>query len=263
MQESWDVVLLTGATGVIGHEIAVSLAAVPSLEVVLGGRDERKVSAEVERVRSQTGGRVRGLTFDVSSKADITRIKEAWEGPLHALINNASVAPRERTTTKEGLETIFATNVMGYVWMMEAFAPLLSASRPSRVVNVASHWAGDLDEGDLQFETRSYDNNQAYRQSKAAERMLTVAYAERFAPLGISVNACHPGDVPSNVSTALGFGGSMSAQAAAETPVWLVTDESGKRETGKYFAARALAACEFARDPARIERLYQVCQRFA
>jgi NAD(P)-dependent dehydrogenase (short-subunit alcohol dehydrogenase family) len=262
MQEAWDVVLLTGATGAIGHEIAVALAADASLELVLCGRDERKVEQEVERVRSETGGRVRGLTFDASSREEIRRVKDAWQGPLHALVNNAAVAPRQRTTTREGLETVFATNVMGYVWMMEAFAPLLSASRPARIVNVASYWAGDFDETDLQFERRRYDNDQAYRQSKAAERMLTVAYAERFAPLGISVNACHPGDVTSKLSSDLGFKGSMSARDAALTPAWLVTDDSGKRETGKYFARCARAECEFSHDATRIGRLYEACQAF-
>ena len=53
-------------------------------------------------------------------------------------------------------------------------------SAPARVVNVASYWAGGLDLEDLEFKRRRYDNDAAYRQSKQADRMLTVAFAERL-----------------------------------------------------------------------------------
>jgi len=75
---------------------------------------------------------------------------------------------------------------------------------------VASYWAGDLDIDDLEFKHRPYSNGAAYRQSKQANRMLTVAFAERLAEHRISVNACHPGDVNSNLSNDLGFGGHES-----------------------------------------------------
>jgi NAD(P)-dependent dehydrogenase (short-subunit alcohol dehydrogenase family) len=40
-------------------------------------------------------------------------------------------------------------------------------------------------------------HHEAYRQSKQANRMLTVALAARLAERGITVNACHPGNVSS------------------------------------------------------------------
>jgi NAD(P)-dependent dehydrogenase (short-subunit alcohol dehydrogenase family) len=75
------------------------------------------------------------------------------------------------------------------------------------VVNVASYWAGGLDLGDLELERRRYDNDAAYRQSKQADRMLSVAFAERLRDAGVTANACHPGDVVSTLSRNLGFGG--------------------------------------------------------
>jgi len=56
----------------------------------------------------------------------------------NALVNNAACTPRTRQETTEGIEMQFATNVLGYFWLIEAFTDILKASAPSRIVNVAS-----------------------------------------------------------------------------------------------------------------------------
>ena len=151
------------------------------------------------------------------------------------LINNAGTTPRQRLETPEGIEMQFATNVLGYFWMTQAFADVLKRSAPARIVNVASYWAGDLDLADLEFKRRRYDNGIAYRQSKQANRMLTVAFAERLQGDAVTVNVCHPGDVNSKLSNDLGFGGHESPDTGARTPVWLATGQEGGEQTGRYF----------------------------
>jgi NAD(P)-dependent dehydrogenase (short-subunit alcohol dehydrogenase family) len=143
--------------------------------------------------------------------------------------------------------------------MTQLFAERLRDSAPARVVNVASQWAGDLDLGDLEFRRRGYDNDTAYRQSKQANRMLTVAFAERLRPMGISVNACHPGNVRSTLSTNLGYGGPESPDEGARTPVWLATAEVGQQQTGKFFDRQREVRDPFASDRKAIEGLYQAC----
>ncbi len=129
-------------------------------------------------------------------------------------------------------------------------------------MNVASYWAGDLDLDDLEFKRRAYDNNTAYRQSKQANRMLTVAFAKHLSANKITIDSCHPGDASSTLSNALGFGGSQSPEEAADTPVWLATDPSVAGMTGKYFANRQMRLCEFARDEKAIAALVAICARF-
>lgn len=249
--------IVTGATGAIGSAIATGIAAKPGYRVVLVCRDEEKARRTVSKIESQTDTEVRYEIADVSRPTQVKALAARWEGPLDVLVNNAATAPPRRVTTPEGIELQLATNVMGYVWMMDSFRDALKRSAPSRIVNVASYWAGDLDVSDLQFERRPYDNDMAYRQSKQADRMLTVAYATRFASDRITVNACHPGDVHSRLSRDLGFGGHETPEQAARTPIWLATDPIGSRLSGKYFERAQEVDCRFGQDRAAVEALYE------
>ena len=258
------VALVTGATGAIGKAIAQGIAENPSYQVVLVARDEGKARRAVRDITQATGnGEVRYELADLSRRAAIQAMAERWRGPLHVLVNNAAVTPRSRQETPEGIEVQFATNVLGYVWMIEAFAEGLKRSTPARVVNVASYWAGGLDLDDLEFKRRRYSNGKAYRQSKQANRMLTVAIAERLGPYGVAVNACHPGNVSSKLSNNLGFGGHDSPEQGARTPVWLATNSIGGEGTGKYFEHMREVRCRFAEDRQAVERLYEACQAYS
>ena len=254
------VAAMTGATGAIGQALALGIAEKPGYEVVLLARNEKKAKRAVRDISQATGNsQVRYELVDVSRRTSIQALADRWHGPLHVLVNNAAVTPRRRHKTPEGIELQLATNVLGYVWMIQAFSEHLKQSAQSRVVNVASYWAGDLDLDDLEFKRRRYDNNKAYRQSKQANRMLTVADAERLQPYDISVNACHPGDVNSKLSSNLGFGGSETPALGARTPVWLATDPIGQAETGKYFEHKREVSCRFGKDKRAVERLYEIC----
>jgi NAD(P)-dependent dehydrogenase (short-subunit alcohol dehydrogenase family) len=257
------VAAITGATGAIGKAIALRLAEQQGSEVVLLCRNEEKARQAVQEIRRVTSnGKVRHEIVDVSRRASILELVERWRGPLHILVNNAAVTPRRREETREGIELQFATNVLGYFWMAQAFVEHLKQSAPARVVNVASYWAGDLDLTDLEFRGRRYSNNEAYRQSKQANRMLTVAFAERLRPFGICVYACHPGNVDSTLSNNLGFRGSDSPDEGARTPVWLAISPVGQNETGKYFEHMHEVRCPFAGDRKAVEELYRICTRY-
>ena len=147
--------LITGATGAIGHGIARLIAEEHSLSVVILARNESKAKNTVDLIKKQTGNQnVSYLIADVSRKQEIKSAANAWKGPLDVLINNAAVTPISREETVEGIEMQWATNVLGYFWMMKYFGPHLEKSSPSRIVNVASYWAGDLDMSDLEFKRR-------------------------------------------------------------------------------------------------------------
>lgn len=257
------VCLVTGATGAIGKAIARQIAGRPDTEVVLACRNKDRASQTVGEIVETTGNpRVRYELVDVSRKASVQALAHRWRGPLHILVNDAAVTPRRRQETPEGIELQLATNVLGYVWMIQALSEHLKRSAPSRVVNVSSYWAGDLDLADLEFKRRRYDNNQAYRQSKQADRMLTVSFAERLKPFGISVNACHPGDVRSALSNNLGFGGHQTPDEGARTPVWLAMEPIGHEQSGRYFEQAQAVRCPFAADRESVDGLHEACLRY-
>ncbi|CAG0936446.1 retinol dehydrogenase 12 [Thermoflexales bacterium] len=258
------IALVTGATGAIGRAIAQQLAEQEATEVVLACRNKEKAQQAVAEIQRATGNpHVRYELVEVAHRASVQALVDRWRGPLHVLINNAAASPRQRQETLEGIELQFATNVLGYVWMILGFSVSLKQSAPARVINVASYWAGDLDLADLEFKRRRYDNGTAYRQSKQANRMLTVAFAARLEPYGVTVNACHPGDVNSRLSNDLGFHGQTQPEVGARTPVWLATEPVGQRETGKYFENQREVRCRFGADTAAVEALYEACLAYA
>lgn len=263
VNSSKTVALVTGATGVIGGVIARQLAATPGFEIVILARDEVRAKKVVSAIQSDSDNEdVRYVLADLSRRQSIQKLAKSWSGPIDVLVNDAAIAPRRRETTPEGIELTFATNVLGYFWLTEAFAPHLGRADAARIVNVASNWAGDLDLDDLEFKRRPFDNGTAYRQAKQANRMLTMAQSERLANYGIVVNACHPGNPSSALTDDLGFGGSQSPEDAAHTPVMLARGKLGAGMTGRYFDRGREARCHFSTDRAAVERLYTICRGY-
>jgi NAD(P)-dependent dehydrogenase (short-subunit alcohol dehydrogenase family) len=257
-----QIAIVTGAYGAIGKAIARQMAE-RGYSVVLAGRHEDKLQLACGEILKKTGNQdVRYEVVDLALKKSIKEMAGRWKGPLHVLINNAVTAPWKRTETEEGIEEEFATNVLGYFHMIRFFTEFLKEAGEARVVNVASYWAGDLDMNDLEFRKRKYNNDTAYRQSKQANRMLTVAFAERLKDSGITVNSCHPGDVNSKVSNCLGYGGHETPDEGAATPIWLATDPSLGNTTGKYFAGKSEAWCQFSQDAKGINKLFSLCESY-
>ena len=251
--------IITGAYGAIGKAIAEKIAS-KGFNTVLIGRDKKKLQSTQKEIEHKTGNHhVRYEVVDLSRKQSIIDFASRWSGPLHLLINNAASSSKRRIETPEHIEMQFATNVLGYFLMIIHLIKFMKGQDDARIVNVASYWAGGLDLDDLEFKRRGYDNDAAYRQSKQANRMLTVAFAKQLKQSGIAVNACHPGDVNSKLSNDFGFGGHESPDQGAATPVWVATDPLLKGVTGKYFENMSEKNCQFSKDHASIERLYKIC----
>jgi len=252
-------VIITGAYGAIGKAIARQIAQ-KKFRTILVGRDEAKLIAAVKEISQVTGNDNLGFEVaDLSLKSSIEAFARRWKGSLHVLINNAATGPRQRIETPEGIEVQWATNVLGYFWMMSFFCDFMKGSDDARIVNIASYWAGGLDFTDLEFHRRKYDNDAAYRQSKQADRMLTVVFSHRLRSSGITVNSCHPGDVNSKLSNSFGFSGHETPNEGAATPVWAATDPGLKGITGQYYEHLQETECSFSRDHAAIEKLYDIC----
>jgi NAD(P)-dependent dehydrogenase (short-subunit alcohol dehydrogenase family) len=255
------VALVSGAYGAIGFALAKKLVA-SGYEVIMAGRSERRLEEAVATLLVlYSKANVYYEVVDVSRKNSIKELAARWQGKLHLLINNAATAPREKSLTLDGLEIQFATNVLGYYWMMKYMSPFMKEVKDARIINVASYWAGNLDLEDLMFEERKYDNDTAYRQCKQANRMISSVFAQKLEKDNIKVNACHPGDVNSKLSNNLGYGGHESPEVGADTPFYLATSDEVKNISGRYFENKRLIYCPFSQDTEAIDKLYRFCSQ--
>ncbi|MFQ3621628.1 MAG: SDR family NAD(P)-dependent oxidoreductase [Spirochaetales bacterium] len=272
------IALVTGATGVIGAAIVQGLAKKGDIRVIPSGRNPEKVF----KMYPDSLGLIRkGTLLDQGSKESIHGLADGWKEPLHILIINASATPPKRTETNEGIETQWAVNVLGYHRLIKTFHPLLFRSAkeigtPSRIVVVASSWAGDIDLADPEFKRRRYENGTAYRQSKQAERMLSFLWSTRLlkeyghfstgAYTGcpyVTVNACHPGEVNTPLSNSLGFGGHETPEEGADTPVWVATAKELASITGAWFTYRNKSNCRFCSQEKELEHFWNLIESYS
>lgn len=255
--------IITGAYGAIGRAIATGIAKTLEYKVIMIGRDQAMLLNAAADIRKQSGNPeiVEGL-LDLSTKRNIEDFAQTISEPVHILVNNASTTPRQRLETEEGVEMQWAVNVLAYFRMIHAFTPHLASAVGARIVNVASYWAGDLDLSDPEFKRRRYHNDTAYRQSKQADRMLTLSFAELLKDKNITVNACHPGDVNSKLSNNLGYGGHETPEQGADTPVWLALSQELEGVSGKYFEHRRETNCRFMSDEANVRKLFDLCDGY-
>ena len=267
-------VVITGATSGIGKEVAADLASLGA-HVVLACRDAFRAGRVAADINATAGAeRAVVMTVDTADQSSIRAFGRAYRdryGSLDVLVNNAGVLLPARATSVDGVELTFATNVLGYHLVTTGLIDTLRAAAPSRVVNVASTFAGDLDLDDLQFERRAYDGMAAYAQSKACDRMLTWAWARRLQGESVTVNAMAPGlvlgtglyrDLPPEAKRGLEQLGGRSASEGAETAVWLASSPELDGVTGRFFERGAEVPCQF-RDAAAEERLWRTCERLS
>jgi NAD(P)-dependent dehydrogenase (short-subunit alcohol dehydrogenase family) len=188
--------LITGATDGVGRVVARALAQ-QGWRVLVHGRDRPRGEALAREIE-QAGGSAAFLAADLASLAEVRRLADEVKkqtGRLDLLINNAGIgsvgsAPG-RQTSADGHELRFAVNYLAGFLLTHLLLPLLKASAPARVVNVASAGQQAIDFSDVML-TRGYSGGGAYRQSKLAQILFTIDLAQELEGSGVIANALHP-----------------------------------------------------------------------
>jgi uncharacterized protein len=134
------VMLVTGASSGIGQATARRLAREPGVSLVLVARREerlRELAAELGERRTSL------LAVDLLDDDAPAQIREhvlERHGRLDLLVNNAGAAWRAKFADGgwENVRQTMAINFDAQVRLTEALLPLLRASAPSAIVNVAS-----------------------------------------------------------------------------------------------------------------------------
>jgi NAD(P)-dependent dehydrogenase (short-subunit alcohol dehydrogenase family) len=266
------VVVITGANSGIGKAATAALSALGAHVVMVCRDPERAASAQADILSQHPAAQLSVAIIDLSDldsvRVGATKLRQQVPA-IDVLINNAAIWLPNRQTTPTGTEMMWATNVLGPFLLTELLMPSLYAATPSRIINLTSVLARNLDLDDPEFVDRPYTYFSAYGQSKQANRMWTWDLAQRHADAGVVANAVHPGGVGTNLGqhhnklfrAAFDFWGKCFArtpQKGADTVVWLAACAEGATHSGEYWVDRRRQACPH-RDPDAITRLREMC----
>ncbi len=127
------------------------------------------------------------LPMDITDPDSITRAIE-FAGPLDAVVNNAGVgaAVPVELTTQETASTLFETNTLGTLAVVQAVLPQMRAKGEGVIVNVTSS-----------VTLKPLPLVGVYSASKAAVNALTESLAIEVEPFGVRVRLLLPGRAPS------------------------------------------------------------------
>jgi 3alpha(or 20beta)-hydroxysteroid dehydrogenase len=172
-------VVVTGAAQGIGQAIAASLAT-----------DGARVVA-VDRQPADVAGAIATLEFDVTDEAAWSACAASLDAPVHGLVNAAGITWRARLldVAPDDMRRVFEVNVIGPLLAMQALVPRMT--RGSSIVNIGSAAA------------LTAHLPAAYTASKWALRGLSHTASMDLGPLGIRVNAVHPGFVETPMTASL------------------------------------------------------------
>ncbi|KAJ7327330.1 hypothetical protein JRQ81_017089 [Phrynocephalus forsythii] len=196
--------IVTGASSGIGKWVAHDLAR-RNARTILACRSRERGKAALEEIRRSTGNpQVHLRILDTSSMASVQGFARQFlkeEGQLDILVNNAGASGLPHRITEEGLELLFATNVLGAFLLTNLLLDLMKASSPARIVNVSSvaHYQGEANVRFLTGEELPKSSSQAYSSSKLMNVVLTSELARRLHGTGVSANALHPGLVKTEI----------------------------------------------------------------
>jgi short-subunit dehydrogenase len=180
------VVLITGASSGLGEATARRLAREPATHVVLVARRADRLEALAASLPSASPLTLDLLADDAPARAR-AHLEEQHGGRLHLLVNNAGIGGRG-TFADSGYATIQRTMAMNFdaqVRITEALLPLLRASAPSAIVNIAST-AGRI----------GRPGAGAYSAAKAALAVWSDALRAEEHAGGVHVGLVMPGFIP-------------------------------------------------------------------
>jgi NAD(P)-dependent dehydrogenase (short-subunit alcohol dehydrogenase family) len=234
-------VLVTGSTDGVGRYVAAKLAAAGA-KVLIHGRDRERAQALADEIRRHGQGEAIFYQADLSSLAGTRQLANAVLADhqrLDLFISNAGIGSQnqgpQRQTSADGYELRFAVNYLSGFLLARLLLPLLKASAPSRIVNVASLGQHPIDFDDVMI-TKDYSGSRAYAQSKLSQIMFTIDLADELKGSDVTVNSLHPATyMNTTMVRAGGITPISTVEQGGEAILHLADGEDVAGKTGLFF----------------------------
>ena len=279
--------LITGGNAGIGKAAALQLAARGYL-VAIGCRNPergRKALEDVRRASPEGLGEL--VVMDMASRDSIRSgaadaVKKL--GAPDAVIHNAAdfdISRKVPVMSPDGIETVWATNHLGPVYLTELLLEALKRSGRGRIITVASqglmlHPRLQVNTRDPEYRNRKFSVANAYYQSKLAQVMYTHHLAGELSGSGITVNCVRVTNVKIDTDRypdlsplmlklyAFKSRFAISPGEMAEVYAWLTDDESLAGVTGCCFdeKKRRVSFSRYSRDEYEIRRVMKTTENY-
>ncbi len=252
------IILITGGTGGIGKQTALTLAKLGA-QVVVTGRSQTSGEPAVQELKQLSGSqKIDLLLADLSTRLGVHSLAEQFNqryARLDVLINNAGLAESERRLTEDGIEADFAVNVLAPFLLTHLLMGSLKASPAARVISLIGGEAkGQIELDNLQAE-RSFSGLTTYSHAKLVLMAIMYEFAQRQQGTNVTINVCYPGQASTQMTRSVtpemlpGFmrvmwplfkwvvreDGGQSAAKASHSSVYLATSAEVEGLSGQYF----------------------------
>jgi NAD(P)-dependent dehydrogenase (short-subunit alcohol dehydrogenase family) len=260
-------IFITGATDGLGRALAERLA-VGGATLLLHGRDQQRLDRAAAEIADRANAtKPRTFSADLADLSQVRKladdVRQATDR-LDVFVSNAGIGSGEpdghdRRISADGYELRFAVNYLAGFLLTVELLPLLQASAPARIINVASLGQQALEFDDLMLE-RDYSGVRAYCQSKLAQIMSGFELAGRIPAAQVTVNSLHPATfMPTKMVLAERGASVDTLETGVASTERLASDPALAGVTGRFFdRTRDARADPQAYDPAARARLWQV-----
>lgn len=278
---------ITGGNSGIGKAAAIQLAEA-GYRVAIGCRNPEKGESALADLRAESpDGLGELVVIDMASRESIRKAADEVHktfGSLDVLIHNAAdfnITRKEPAESPDGVETIWATNHLGPVYLTGLLMDALKKGSPGRILTVASqglvlHPKLQVNLKDPEFADRPYSVADAYYQSKLAHLMYSYHLAKELEGSGITVNCIRVTNVKIDInrypdlSKAMKFMYSIKSRFSitpeemASVYTWLADDDSLQGKTGGYYdeKKRLVNSSRYSRDEYEIRRVMNLTRSY-
>lgn len=202
-------IIITGASGGIGSEIALTLANANNRLLLVYNKNENSIKDLIPKLAHK-------CQFEVF-KCDLTDIEQiqsmifkilASYQTIDCLVNCAGISLFEQIqdTTLDSYNNIFDNNLKSVVFMTQCVSKAMIRQQTGKIINISSMW------GKVGASMESL-----YSASKGAINTLTLSLAKELGPSNITVNSVCPGLIDTKMNS--NIQSSVIDEIVNETPL--------------------------------------------